>query len=43
MALLKTKDAIMPLFVVVTAIMVLVMSLCFTQGNGETVICNLTT
>ena len=41
-ALLKTKDAIMPLFVVVTAIMVLVMPLCFAQGRGESVICNLT-
>jgi len=42
MALLKTKDAIMPIFVVVTAIMVLVMSLCFAQGCVESVICNLT-
>jgi len=35
MALLKTNDAVMPLFVVVTTIIALVLSLYFVQGHTD--------
>jgi len=42
MALVKTNDAAMPLFVVVTTIIALVLSLYFVQGHGQAIIGTLT-